>query len=157
MSTGDSDMTIGPAVPGDLPRILEIRYAAFARHAPSAYSPQEVQTLLGDVDPDEIASMITGRTVFVAREAGHTLGCAGWQGERLRHVYVDPRAGRRGIGTALLATVETDFGTRTGRTHLHAGVALHAEGFYRANGYQVLRRARDWDGSSYLEMRKPLP
>jgi hypothetical protein len=56
----------------------------------------------------------------------------------------------------LLGHVEADFRTRTGATRIEAGVALHAEPFYRARGYQLVRRAQDWDGSAYLEMTKGL-
>ena len=45
---------------------------------------------------------------------------------------------------------------RTGRTWIHAGVALHAAPFYRANGYRLVRRAIAWDGSTYLEMIRTL-
>jgi hypothetical protein len=96
-------VTVDQARPDDVPRLLEIRYAAFARHAPAAYSPEEVA-----------------------------------------------------IATRLLRHVETDFRARTGATHIEAGVALPAEPFYRARGYQLIRRAQDWDGSTYLEMTRAL-
>jgi hypothetical protein len=89
------------AQPDGVPRLLEIRHAAFARHAPAAYSPEEV-------------------------------------------------------ATRLLGHVEADFRTRTGATRIEVGVALHAEPFYRARGYQLVRRAQAWDGSAYLEMIRSL-
>ncbi|GAA2498706.1 GNAT family N-acetyltransferase [Winogradskya humida] len=42
---------ITPAHPTDVPRLLQIRHAAFSAQAPTAYSPGEVATLLADVDP----------------------------------------------------------------------------------------------------------
>ena len=156
----DPDMepvTVEGARPDDVPRLLEIRHAAFARHAPAAYSPEEVATLLVDVSPDELQAMIARRQLFVARTAARTIvGLAGWQDGKLRHVYVDPACTRRGIATRLLGHVEADFRTRTGATRIEAGVALHAEPFYRARGYQLVRRAQAWDGSTYLEMIKSL-
>ncbi|GAA4606979.1 GNAT superfamily N-acetyltransferase [Actinoplanes octamycinicus] len=154
--TGRSTPAITAATPADLPRILRIRHAAFTRHAPTAYPAEQVETLLRDVSPDELSAMISAGTLFVARAAGQVLGCAGWRDDRLRHVYVDPDATRRGIGTALLRHVETDFRARTGRSELAAGVALHAEAFYLANGYRLVDRARAWDGSTYLRMLKSL-
>jgi ribosomal protein S18 acetylase RimI-like enzyme len=145
------------AQPDDVPRLLEIRHAAFARHAPAAYSPAEVATLLADVSQDELQEMIASRQLFVARTATRVIvGLAGWKGTQLRHVYVDPAYTRRGIATRLLGHVEADFRTRTGATRIEAGVALHAEPFYQARGYQLVRRAQAWDGSAYLEMVRPL-
>jgi len=123
----------------DVPRLLEIRYAAFSRHAPSAYSPEEGDTLLGDVDEDELRDMTRN-----------------WKDANLRHVYVDPDHTRQGIASRLLHHVEADFQSRTGADQIKAGVALHAEPFYVANGYQLIMQARAWDGSEYLEMVKRL-
>jgi ribosomal protein S18 acetylase RimI-like enzyme len=150
-------ITVEDAQPDDVPRLLEIRHAAFARHAPAAYSPAEVATLLADVSQDELQEMIASRQLFVARTAARVLvGLAGWKGTQLRHVYVDPDYTRRGIATRLLGHVEADFRARTGATRIEAGVALHAEPFYRARGYQLVRRAQAWDGSAYLEMTRTL-
>ena len=150
-------ITVEDARPDDVPRLLEIRHAAFARHAPAAYSPAEVATLLADVSQDELLEMIARGQLFVARTAARVIsGLAGWKGTQLRHVYVDPAYTRRGIATRLLDYVEADFRTRTGATRIEAGVALHAEPFYRARGYQLVRRAQAWDGSAYLEMTRSL-
>jgi ribosomal protein S18 acetylase RimI-like enzyme len=144
------------AAPTDMPRLLEIRYAAFAGQAPSAYSPKQVTTLLADVDEAELRSMIEEEQLFVARLDQQIAGLAGWRDDRLRHVYVWPAYARRGLATALVRQAERDFRARTGRPVIEAGVALHAEPFYRAIGYTVVRRATAWDGSGYLEMTRPL-
>jgi GNAT superfamily N-acetyltransferase len=138
-------------------RLLEIRRAAFSAQAPAAYSTQEVETLLGDVDPDELRAMAADRQLFVALIGADIAGCAGWRGERLRHVYVDPAFMRRGVASHLLRMVESDFRDRTGAAQIRAGVALHALPFYLARGYALVRHERAWDGSSYAEMIKFLP
>lgn len=138
----------------EVPRLLEIRQAAFLTQAPSAYSPREVQTLLADVDPGELHEMIRNRQLFVARQSGTIVGLAGWKGANLRHVYVDPAWTRRGIATVLLRHVEADFCERIGAGELKANVVLYAEPFYRANGYEIVSGATAWDGSAYLEMIK---
>jgi GNAT superfamily N-acetyltransferase len=145
------------ATEADVPRILQIRYAAFAAQAPAAYSPAEVETLLADVDPGEVRAMAADARLFTAVSGdGVIVGVAGWQDDRLRHVYVDPAYTRQGIATALLARAEADLRARTGRDRIRAGVALHALPFYLANGYVLDRMATAWDGSSYAEMVKPL-
>lgn len=104
----------------------------------------------------ELAEMIDSRQLFVARSAGQVVGVAGWKGERLRHVYVDPKHVRQGIASKLVSQAESDFRERTGANVILAGVALHAEPFSRAIGYDVVDRLRAWDGSAYLEMAKTL-
>jgi nucleoside-diphosphate-sugar epimerase/GNAT superfamily N-acetyltransferase len=144
-------MRIEHATPADLSRLLAIRYAAFAAHAPAAYSAREVETLLADVDEGELRTMIDAGQLLVARMDHLVAGLAGWKDGRLRHVYVDPAYTRRGIASRLLRRVEENFSGE-----VRAGVALHAEAFYLANGYRVVRRATAWDGSAYLEMVKGL-
>ena len=135
-------------------RLLEIRRAAFSAQAPAAYSAREVETLLNDVDPGELCAMADDRRLFVARAGAGVAGCAGWQGERLRHVYVDPAFMRQGIASRLLRRVEGDYRDRTGAGEIRAGVALHALPFYLARGYTLVRYAQAWDGSSYAETVK---
>jgi hypothetical protein len=40
------------------------------------------------------------------------------------------------------------------QTRSQRALSFYAEPFYRANGYEIIRRARDRDGSEYLEMVK---
>ena len=147
---------IAHAARADIPRLLEIRHAAFSAHVPAFYSEQEVQTLLDDVDESELAEMIDASQLFVARIEGAIVGLAGWKDDRIRHVYVAPGYERQGIGTQVLARAEDDFRNRTNADEVKAGVGLQAELFYVANGYELSRRLKDWDGSDYLEMTKKL-
>lgn len=145
-------MRIDLASAADLPRLLQIRAAAFADQAPSAYSPAEVRTLLDDVDPEELRAMIAAGQLYVAVVDGRIAGLAGWWQGRLRHVYVDPAYARRGVGSRLLRRVEEHF-----EGSVPAGVARHALDFYVANGYEVREQATAWDGSTYWEMTRTLP
>jgi ribosomal protein S18 acetylase RimI-like enzyme len=153
---GVSDIEIRPARHQDIPRLLEIRHAAFSEHAPKAYSETEVETLLNDVDESELAQMINDGQLFIARKDAQVVGLAGWKGIHLRHVYVDPTQTRQGIASQLLRHVEADFKERTGADHIEAGVGFQAEGFYLANGYQIVERLKDWDDSEYWKMTKAL-
>ncbi|HEX9998949.1 MAG TPA: GNAT family N-acetyltransferase, partial [Actinoplanes sp.] len=98
--------TIELATPADVPRLLQIRHAAFAGQAPSAYSPEQVATLLADVDETELRSMIEEDQLFVARLDQQVAGLAGWRDDRLRHVYVWPAYARRGVATRLVRHAE---------------------------------------------------
>ncbi|MGH2779778.1 MAG: GNAT family N-acetyltransferase [Actinomycetota bacterium] len=149
-----TSLEIKGATQADIPRLIEIRHAAFSKHAPTAYSAQEVEALLGDVDERELTEMIKNHRLFVARKENKVVGLAGWMGSRLRHVYVDPAQTRQGIATKLLDHVEKVFQERTHAKKIKAGVALHAESFYASNGYEVVSQEEAWDGSEYLEMVK---
>ncbi len=142
------------ATPSDIESLKELRHAAFAAHAPSAYSPGEVETLLGDLDEDELADMIRERQFFVAADDGDLAGCAGWWDSNLRHVYVAPGVERRGLGTRLVQHAEQVFRQRTRSRELHVGAVTYAVGFYEANGYQVSGNDVAWDGSKFVRMIK---
>jgi GNAT superfamily N-acetyltransferase len=149
-------MQVRTATIGDLGRLIEIRHAALSAHAPGAYSPEQVETLLGDVDETELADMINGRQLFVAVADGEIRGLAGWRGVNLRHVYVAPGAERSGTGSRLVAHAERDFKRRTGASEIHVGSVLYAKGFYEANGYTALGVDVAWDGSRFFPMTKNL-
>jgi GNAT superfamily N-acetyltransferase len=133
---------------------MEIRRQTFSHFAPSAYSPEEVQTLLDDVDPTEVERMIESRSLFVAVDNFRILGSGGWLQDSVRHMYVSPDVTRRGIGSALLRALERDYRERTGKDVIEAGVILYARPFYERNGYDFLRLDTDWDGSQFNRMQK---
>jgi putative acetyltransferase len=57
----------------------------------------------------------------------------------VRACYVEPEAGRRGVGSALLQEIEREAHQR-GLKFLEADSSLTAEPFYAAQGYLVLGR-----------------
>ena len=147
-------MKIRPARETDLQRIIDIRHKAFSRMAPQTYSPVEVDTLLQDYTEDEFLRMIAEERLFVATRGSDIYGTAGWEEKNIRHVYVDPDSFGRGIGTLLVAHAEADYRERTQHPNIKAGVILYARGFYEKCGYQVVIKAKAWDGSDYYSMRK---
>ena len=59
---------------------------------------------------------------------------------------MDLNAFERGIGALLTKHAEADYRTRTGHGAIDAGVILYARGFYEKCGYDVLSKAKAWDG-----------
>src|SRR6476620_12142774 len=92
-------MLIRVAEAGDIEVVEALRYAALSTSAPSVYSPREVVELLDSLDVDELRAMVKDRQLFVAEADGLIVGCAGWRGRHLRHVYVAPDSERKGLGT----------------------------------------------------------
>lgn len=140
----------------DIPQILEIRTRTFSHFAPSAYSPTEVKTLLEDISVSELEKMIENKSLFVAEENHKIVGCGGWLGESVRHMYVSPEETKKGIGSSLLRVLEEDYKNRTNNSIMKAGVILYARPFYEKNGYEFLQIDTDWDGSKFNRMQKKL-
>ena len=140
----------------DIPQILEIRKRTFLHFAPSVYSPKEVKTLLEDIKIAELEEMIENKSLFVAEENHKIVGCGGWFGESVRHMYVSPEETKKGIGSSLLRVLEEDYKNRTNNSIIKAGVILYARPFYERNGYEFLKIDIDWDGSKFNRMQKKL-
>ena len=149
-------MLVRPAERRDVEPLKALRHAAFAKHAPSTYSPEEVENVLNSLDEEELVAMVTERQLFVGEADGLLVACAGWRGTRLRHVYVRPGCERAGLGSQLVAWAESDYRDRTSAAEIHLGCGLYAQPFYQALGYTLASRERDWDGSVLLLMTKLL-
>src|SRR5690349_5947802 len=96
----------------DIPQLLAIRRKTFLHFAPASYSPKEVQTLLEDINPSELEEMINNKSMFVAEENNQIIGCGGWLEDSVRHMYISPEQTKKGIGSALLQSLETDYKNR---------------------------------------------
>jgi N-acetylglutamate synthase-like GNAT family acetyltransferase len=145
-------MFIRVAEAGDIEAVEALRYAALSTSAPSVYSPREVVELLDSLDVDELRAMFEDRQLFVAESDGLVVGCAGWRGRHLRHVYVAPDSERGGLGTRLVRRAESDFRDRTSATKLHVFSVLYARGFYEKLGYELVTQERS--GSEPFHMKK---
>jgi len=145
-------MLIRVAEAGDIEVVEALRYAALSTSAPSVYSPREVVELLDSLDVDELRAMVKDRQLFVAETGGLIVGCAGWRGKLLRHVYVAPDSERGGLGTRLVRRAESDFRDRTSAAELHVLSVLYARGFYEKLGYELVTKERS--GSEPFHMKK---
>src|SRR5262249_29208839 len=97
-------------------------------------------------------AMVTDRQLFVAEIGGLLVGCAGWRGRLLRHVYVASDSERGGLGTRLVRRAESDFRDRTSAAELHVLSVLYARGFYERLGSWLVTTKRS--GSEPFHMKK---
>ena len=145
-------MLIRIAEAADISVVEALRYAALSASAPSVYSPREVVELLDSLDVDELRTMVKDRQLFVAETDGLIVGCAGWRGKYLRHVYVAPDSQREGVGTRLVARAESDFRDRASAAVIHVASVIYARRFYEKLGYELATKERS--GSEPFWMRK---
>ena len=147
-------MLIRVADSGDTEVVVALRFAALSASAPSVYSAREVVELLDSLDVDELRAMIEDRQLFVAETDGLIVGCAGWRGTYLRHVYIAPDLQREGVGTLLVARAESDFRDRTSAAVIHVASVIYARRFYEKLGYELAAKERS--GSEPFWMKKTL-
>ena len=145
-------MLIRVAEAGDIEAVEALRHAALSASAPSAYSPREVVELLDNLDVDELPAMVKGKKLFVAETDGRIVGCAGWRGEYLRHVYVAPDSERGGLGTRLVTRAESDFRDRRPAAEIHVASVIYARRFYEKLGYELVTKERS--GSEPFLLKK---
>ncbi len=131
----------------ELNQIINIRREAFLYCAPRYYDSIQVQNLLDDYNEDEILWMIENKCMFVCVEDGIIVGTSAWKDEYLRHVYVKPGFMGRGIGSKLISHAEDDYRGRTNKSYTELGANTYAKAFYEKNGYHVVSREEDWNGT----------
>ena len=147
-------MLIRVAEAGDIEAVEALRYAALSASAPSVYSPRAVIELLDGFDVDELRAMVTDRQLFVVDDTGGALvGCAGWRGKHLRHVYIAPDLQHAGLGTRLVGRAESDFRDRTSAAEIYVASVIYARGFYEKLGYEVAT-TKERTGSEPFWMKK---
>jgi ribosomal protein S18 acetylase RimI-like enzyme len=77
-------------------------------------------------------------TIFVGEADGRTVGFAGFRGEMITWLFVDPKCYRKGHGSALLSFILTHMGPTT-RLNVGAGNAA-AIGLYEKQGFEITKR-----------------
>jgi ribosomal protein S18 acetylase RimI-like enzyme len=104
--------------------------------------PEDVRPLLG-------GWFLERAELWVAEEAGRVLGFAGVSRNELTHLYTDPAAQNRGVGTALLDHMKS---LRPERLELWVFQKNDAaRRFYERHGFQLVRLT---DGAGNME-REP--
>ncbi|MBW4460627.1 MAG: GNAT family N-acetyltransferase [Nodosilinea sp. WJT8-NPBG4] len=143
----DSPITIEPAKPEDAQALLEIHAAAVHQAAAPYYS----QEILDHWSQRPITSERVARVkqrwiensdhrIMVAKHNEQVVGFGFIDSySRLQGLYVHPDYGRRGIGANLLVALE-QAAIVMGLKHLQADASLNAEGFYRKQSFDVIKR-----------------
>ena len=144
--TVEPELRVRLAKPADAARVTSVHHAAVHTTAAVTYPADILDHWSGPVTPrriENLRAIIVGgeETVLVAEIDGEILGFGSVvpSNNELRAVYVDPGAGRHGIGTRLVEALEA-IAVRRGIGHLDLDSSLNAEQFYHRLGYRVRSR-----------------
>lgn len=130
------------ATPNDAPAISVLFVRARDEMTYLPRIPEDVRPLLG-------GKFLTRSELWVAEEDGRIAGFAGISGSELTHLYMDPPAQHRGIGTTLLEHMKR---LRPERLELWVFQKNEAaRRFYERHGFHLVRLT---DGAGNME-REP--
>ena len=126
-------------IPGDATAIGELFVRARDAMSYLPRIPEEVRPVLG-------GRFLARAELWVADDERRVVGFAGISGDELTHLYVDPPAQNRGVGTALLDHVK---GLRPERLELWVFQKNDgARRFYERHGFNLVRLT---DGAGNME------
>lgn len=142
-------VTVRPATPADRARIRECHVAAIREFGPEAYDERQVAAWAAKDDPvedypveDDGHYLVVAELPDVSDSAesdvvgyGHLVPTEG----EVRAVYVHPDAGGRGVGTAVLDTLEAR-ARDLALDDVVLWASLNAVGFYERAGYERVGR-----------------
>jgi len=160
------DVNIRPAIVADAIAIIDLHFAAVHQSAGTFYPPEVLNSW--STQPDETRydhirrALEKGEELFVvAEDASGVIGFGSIVplSQELRAVYVHPRAGRRGVGSAILRCLE-QLALDRGVLELQMDASINAKAFYRRAGFEILERGVHRFGRGHemarLKMKKSL-
>jgi len=127
--------------PGEEATLFEVYRSAIHLIASKDYTEAQVQAWApANLDPDQWTQRIRSIQPFVAQEGERIVGYADVQANGyIDHFFVSGHHPRRGIGSALMATIENE-AARLRLTELTSNVSLTAQPFFARFGFAVVER-----------------
>ena len=122
---------------GDATRLFELRQHAILALAPNGMSAAQVSAWAADLTAGGMRRKIRDLEIWIAEHRDAVVGWGAIRGDQLEGLYTDPAFAGRGIGTALLAMLETLMRER-GVAAVCAEASLNAEAFYLRRGYKSI-------------------
>jgi putative acetyltransferase len=127
-------MHIRPAEAADEKALAEIRRSAILVLAVPAIPMEQAETWAAQATADRVARAIHEHDVWVAVEEGAAIGWVELDRDRVAALYVSPSCSRRGVGSLLLAQVETCIRS-SGYAVARLRSSQNALDFYLRRGY----------------------
>jgi GNAT superfamily N-acetyltransferase len=129
-------LKIRRAQPEDCHSIASVHSAAVRGISTAVYTPEEIQAWAVPREPASYEESIRSKEFFVAEDGCAIVGFGVLNPEtaEVEAVYVDPGAGRRGIGREVLRKLE-ERASALGLTVMRLNASLNAVPFYEKAGY----------------------
>ncbi len=149
------------AIPEDREDICRVHRAAILALSDEYYAHNTIDAWSKALTPETVRQEIRtpSMTWFVAELAGTVVGFSSMEKNEVSALYVHPDHQNRGIGSKLLARVETE-AARQGIRHLTLFASVNSRKFYEAHGYHVTREIiyplNDEESMTTLSMDKAL-
>jgi putative acetyltransferase len=119
----------------DASRLFELRQQAIIALAPKGLSVAEAEAWSATLAVEGMERKIRELEIWVAEVNGTVVGWGAIHVDRLEGLYTDPAFAGRGVGTELLALLESLMQAR-GIPAITAKASANAVKFYRRRGYE---------------------
>lgn len=136
----------------DVEAILKVHRQSILGLGQVSYTKEECQSWASGLEQGQYRDAMTrdGETYLVAENGENLVGFCSYKSNEIIGLYVDPAAGREGIGTRLMRAAEEEIAIdRPMLITLNA--ALSALAFYQSQGYGVIS-TRKWKTRGGLEI-----
>jgi GNAT superfamily N-acetyltransferase len=124
--------------------IWQVRTASIKGLCKSHYGEKETEAWANASVPDDFAAVICGGDFLIAECDGIVVGFGfiNRQTAEVKAIFVEPRFSRRGVGTAILTSLEA-IARNAGLRQLTLSASLNAVSFYQAAGYRPIQET-EW-------------
>lgn len=129
--------TLRPATPADVEAAVRIHAAAIKERGPEAYTPRQVAAWALEARPDAYPVDAPDRCLLAADlgEAIVGVGQANLDDPEIAKLFVDPTHAERGVGSQLLAALESALAEAKAKT-VFLDASLNSVEFYERHGYE---------------------
>ena len=133
-------ITVRSAKQKDIESICLVHHAAVYALEGGPYKKDILEAWAAAVTPKVIQKgMDTSDIIgFVAEVEGTVIGFGAMHCDEIRAIYVHPNFQKKGVGSKLLARLETK-AIENGFHHLNLNASLNARFFYKAHNYKVIK------------------
>ena len=135
------DISFRFGVQDDAPQLDKVQSLSITDLCKSHYTSKEIRALAQHIKPYHTwisQGVFSGFFVLLAEENSHVVGFSSIDGTGTLHgIYVLPEYSQRGIGSELLARVEST-AKQQGIKHISVTASLNSQCFYEKHGYQCL-------------------
>lgn len=127
----------------DCPNIADVHSAAVKGISSGDYDPGELKAWAVPKDQGSYEDSVRNKEFFVAEDGDRILGFGVLSPTRaeIEAVYVDPNAGRRGVGLEIMARLE-ESARNLGLRSLTLNASLNAVPFYERAGFVAQPRSK---------------